>query len=75
MIDKYQHKDKELLSKLKRANYHTKYFRGVEIFTKLICRSDKIVIQIILQKYVVNWYKTYLLKTGMNFNAATISQH
>ena len=28
MIDNYQRKDKELIAKLKRANYHTKYFRG-----------------------------------------------
>ena len=28
MVEKYEQKDKELVSKLKSANHHTKYFRG-----------------------------------------------
>ena len=40
MIDKYQRKYKELVDKLKRANYPTKYFRGGGIVTQVIYRSD-----------------------------------
>ena len=40
-----------------------------------ICKSDKIVAKEILHKYVVNWYLTYLLYTGMDFTEATSSQH
>ena len=36
-IDKYKQKDKELVSKVKRTNYHTKYFCGGVIATQLIC--------------------------------------
>ena len=42
-IYKYQRKEKELVAKLKHANYHTKYFCGGGIATQLICRSDNIV--------------------------------
>ena len=41
----------------------------------LICKNDKIVVPKILQNYVVNWYHTYLLHTGMDCTEATISQH
>ena len=43
-IDKYQWKYKELLDKLKHANYHTKFFRGGGKVMQLICRNDKIVV-------------------------------
>ena len=36
-INKYQHKDKELVEKLKCANYHTKSFRGGGNAFMLIC--------------------------------------
>ena len=40
MLDKYQQKGKELIDKLKHANYHTKYFSVGGKVTQLICRSD-----------------------------------
>ena len=41
----------------------------------LICSNDKIVMPTILQKYVVNWYHTYLLHLGTERTEATIIQH
>ena len=35
MIDNYQREDKELVAKLKRANYHTKSFRGGKIVIQI----------------------------------------
>ena len=60
-IDKYQQNNKELSEKLKRANYHTKYFRGGGNTLILICKNDKIGVPNILRKYVVNWYYLCLL--------------
>ena len=47
-INKYQRKDKELVEKLKCANYHTKSFRGGRNKFMLICKNDKIVVPEIL---------------------------
>ena len=43
MIYKYQHKDKELVYKLKQGNYQTKYSQGGKTFTQIICRSKTIL--------------------------------
>ena len=43
MIDKYQHKGKLLVAKLKLSNYHNKYLCRGAIFAQLICISDKLV--------------------------------
>ena len=53
-MNKYQQKDKELVEKLKWANYHNKYFLGGGNTFMLICKNDKIVVPKILQKYVIN---------------------
>ena len=74
-IDKYQRKEKDLAAKLKHKNYHTKSFCGGGIITQLICRSDNIVRPKTLRNYVVNWYHTYLLHTGMDRTEATIIQN
>ena len=50
IIDKYQHKDKEMLDKLRREKYHTKYFCGVRKVIQLICISGKFVVPTIIQK-------------------------
>ena len=42
---------------------HTKYFRGVRNTLMLISKNDKFSVSDILQKYVINWYHTYLLHT------------
>ena len=65
MIDRYQRKYKELTEKRKRENYHTKHFRGGGNILLIICQNDKIFMPLIIQKYVVNWYHTYLLHLGM----------
>ena len=41
-INKYQRKDKELVEKLKCANYHTKYFHGGVNTFMFICKNDKL---------------------------------
>ena len=55
MINKYQQKYKELVDKLKHTNYHTKYSRGGGKVTQIICRSEILFVQTILQNYTVNW--------------------
>ena len=57
-IDTNIRKYKELVDKLKHANYHIQYFHGGGIITQLICRSDRTVMPKILQNYIVNWYHT-----------------
>ena len=74
-IEKYQHKDKEVIAKLKCTNYHTKYFRGGRIVTQLICKDNKNFIPPVLQKYAVNWYHTYLLYPVMDCSKASIGRH
>ena len=34
-MDNYQQKDKELVAKIKHANYHTKYFCGCRIVIQI----------------------------------------
>ena len=74
-IDKYKRKDKNIVEKLKRANYHNKYFRGGVNTFMIICKNDKIVVPTILRKYLVNWYHTYLLYPGTERREENISQH
>ena len=40
------------------SSNHMKSFRGGETDIDLICRSDKILVPKVLQKYVLNWYHT-----------------
>ena len=63
-----------MVETLKFANYYTKYFCGGGNIFMLICKNDKIVVPTILQKYVVNWYHTYLLHPVTERTEATISQ-
>ena len=48
MIEKYQRKEKELVARLKRTNYYTKYICGGLIVTQLVYRSDKIVVIVVV---------------------------
>ena len=57
-MDKYQWKNKSWVEKLKYASNHNKYFCVGEKDTHIICRSEKMLVLTILQKYVVNWYHT-----------------
>jgi len=79
-IDKYQRKDSTLMGKLKSSinknnGYHTESFRGGGKSIELICYNKKIVIPTALQKYVLNWYHTYLLHPGSTRTEETIKQH
>ena len=45
------------------------------MFISLIMCKDKIVIPSILQSYVLYWYHTYILYTGMNRTEAMVCQY
>ena len=75
MVDKYQHKYKELLDKLKFASYHANYFRGGRNIAQLIFRGDNFFVRKILQKCVVTWYHMYPMHPEMYRAETTISQH
>ena len=51
--DIYQCKNKNLVGKLDRANYGTKYFRGILNIFVFTCKNDKTFVPNILQKYIV----------------------
>ena len=72
LFDDHQRKDAAILQKLKRAQYHTKSFRGGGTDRDLICYNGKIVVPGTLQKYVLNWYHTYLLHPGSTRTEETI---
>ena len=62
MVAKDQRTEPSIMSKYKYGTYHKGYLRGViNINVILITCEDKIVIQKILQMYVLHWYYTYLL--------------
>ena len=42
-MDKYQRREKELVEKIKRANYSTKYFCGGGNTSMIVCKNDKIM--------------------------------
>ena len=73
-IYKYQHKYNEVVEKLKRANYHNKYFCGGWNTFMLIYKNNKISAQKIIWRYVVNWYHTYILYPGMERTESTINK-
>ena len=68
-INKHQRKDKELVEKLKCANYHTKYFREGRNMFMLIYNNYKNFVPTILQKCVggaLCWNNTALRKNISN---------
>ena len=76
LLDKYQRKDKALLSKLENPSYTLHPFHGGDKHpVKLICRNEKIVVPAGLQKQVVCWYHDVLCHPGMNCTEETIRQH
>ena len=59
--------------KFKDGTYHKGSFcGGSNIDLSLITCKDKIVIMSILQSYVLHWYHTYLLYSGMDRMEAII---
>ena len=76
LIQKYQREEPIITAKYKYGMYHKGYFRGgSNIDLKLITCKDKIVIPSKLQSYVVHWYHTYFLHTGIDRTEAMICQH
>ena len=75
LIDKFQQKDHILADKLKRAIYQKETFCGGGKELQLICKNGKIVIPAALQKYVLNWYHTYLLHPGTDCTECTTAKH
>ena len=45
------------------------------IYLNFMTCEDKIVVPSILKGYVLHWYHTYLLHTGMDITEAMILQH
>ena len=63
------------MDKYKDGTYHNFLCWGSNIYHNLITCEDKIVLPIILQKYVLNWYHVYLIHPGMDRTEAIIRQH
>ena len=51
------------------------YFRVGRNYIYLVTHQDKIVIPQKLQKYIINWYHTYLLHPRLDRTEAMIHQH
>jgi transposase InsO family protein len=51
------------------------FMRGKIMTRELICKNGKIVILLLLQKDIIDWYHTVLCHPGMNWTEETISQH
>ena len=66
---------KRAIDTAKDNGYHTKSLCGGGTDIELICYNGKIVIPCALQKYILNWYHTYLLHPGMTRTEETIRQH
>ena len=74
-LDPYQWEDPVIQAKLIRAKYKKVSFRGVRNTITLITYQDKIVIPQKIQKYVLHWYHTYLLHTGIDWTDTMILKH
>ena len=76
LIKTYQRLEPSITAKYKDDTYQKGSFcGGSKFYLKLVTCKDKIVILSKLQRYVLHWYHTYLLHTGMNRTEAMISQH
>ena len=75
LIDRYQREEPFLTEKLKCAEYSKGYFRRGRSTIPIITYKDNIFIPQKLQKYVVKWYHTYLLRPGLDKTEAMIFQH
>ena len=75
LIDRYQREEPFLTEKINSAEYQKGSFCGGWNTIELVTYKDKIVIPQKLQKYVVKWYHTYLLRKGSDQTEAMIRQH
>ena len=63
------------MATFKTNRYKSGYFsRGSDNNSNLIMCWDKIVIMLILQSYIFNWYNTYLLHYVLDITEEIISQ-
>ena len=75
-IYQYQRKNPNLMDTYNKCIYKTGYFRGgSNIDLNNIMCEDNIFILLILKKYVLNWYHTYILIQGMYRTEAMVYQH
>ena len=75
-IQRHQWEEPSITDKYKDGTYHKGYFcGGGNIYLKLIMCKDNIVISSLLKSYVVHWYHTYILDTGMDRMEAMVRQH
>ena len=64
------------MDKYKEGTYKNRYFcGGSNIYLNLITCDDKIDITSTIQSYVLHWYHTHPLHTGMDRMKATIFQN
>ena len=76
LIQEYQRLKPSIRAKYNDGTYHKGYFRGgSNIDLSLITCNDKINIPLKLQRYVLHWYHTYLLRPEMDRTEMMICQH
>ena len=67
LIDQHKRKESSLMTKYKEGTYHKgSICGGINIYLILIMCEYNIVILSILKSYLLHWYHTYLLHTGIN---------
>ena len=75
LIQRHQWVEPILMDKYKDGTYHKFFCGGSNDNITLITCKYTIVIPLKLQSYVLHWYHTYLLHTGMDRTKAMICQH
>ena len=75
IINCYHRDDLLILEKLNSAEYQKSFLCRDRNTIKLVTYKIKIVFPQKLQKYIVKWYNTYLLRPVLNLAKAIISQH
>ena len=75
IIDRYHLEDPFLTEKINCAKYQKGSFHGGRNTIELVTYKNKVLIPQKLQKYVVNWYHTYILHPGLDITEAIICRH
>ena len=76
LIQKYQRLEPSMIAKYKNGTYHKGCFHGgSNIYINLTTCEVNIVILSKLQSYVIHWYHTYLIHTGMDRTELMIRQY
>ena len=75
-IVKHQRQEPSRRAKYKDGTHHKGYFpKDSSTDINLIMCKGKIIIPLKLQSYVLHWYHTYLLHSGMDRREAMICQN